>query len=445
MSPGTDPASGTRRALDGIIRRYHSIYRLPGVAACIVADGEVIWQAGVGRARLGSPAPVGSETVFRAGSITKLVTALAVMRLRARGALSLDEPVVRHLPEFPEPATTVRQLMSHSSGIQREFADPSLEVPSDGRLVTPEDLRSAAFYFPPGAVWKYSNFGYAALGEIVRRTAATPFRGFVTAEVLAPLGMSHTTFDEPHETDVDLAYGHQRIPHGGGVEPDPAMFDVVSDATGQLYTTVRDLGRLASVFAGTGSDSPVPTASVFEMERPVVMVDSSWSGGHGSGPMLIRDEDLVMAGHGGEVGGFAGWVLASPAGGVGAAALTNLQDAAPNLAMLKAMIRTVLQLRPETEPVGSPAAPAEVTDTLGEYFGDGSLARLVWREGGLWCEWPRDDDLQGPRPAPLMRTAPDVYRFGRGGLYDGEPLTIERDATGRASGFSVCTYRYRRI
>jgi CubicO group peptidase (beta-lactamase class C family) len=445
VSPTTDPASETRRALDGIIRRHHSIYRLPGVAASVVAHGDVIWQAGMGRPRLGSPAPVGSETVFRAGSITKLMTALAVMRLRERGALSLDDPVVRHLPEFPDPSITVRQLMSHSSGIQREFADPSREVPADGVLVTTEDLRSAEFFFPPGVVWKYSNFGYATLGEIVRRIVQSPFREFVSEEVLAPLGMSNTTFDRPVDADVDLAHGHQRIPHGGGVELDPAMFDAVSDATGQLYTTARDLSRLASVFAGTRSDSPVANASVLEMERPVVMLDESWSGGHGSGPMLIRDEDLVMAGHGGEVGGFAGWVLASPANGVGAAALTNLQDAAPLLAMLKAMIPAALQVPPATEPVGSPAAPAEVSDTLGEYFGDGSLARLVWREGRLWCEWPRDDDLHGPGPAPLIRTAPDVYRFGRGGLYDGEPLMLERDATGRVSGLSVCSYRYRRI
>jgi CubicO group peptidase (beta-lactamase class C family) len=435
------PTAGSlpTRQWEELLQRHRIDYGLVGVAAAFIVGGELVWEGVDGRAELASGRPITAETRFRAGSIAKLVTALTVMILRDRGRLSLEEPVAAHLPEFLERSILIRHLLSHTAGIQREFASPEDEVPEGGRLVRSPDLAAAELFYPPGSVWKYSNFGYAMLGEIVRRVAGVPFRDFVTSEILRPLGMGRTTFTR----HMPVANGHQVVPHERRVELDPSMFDPVSDAAGQLFTTAADLGRLASLFAGTEPHGPVSRQTILEMQRPVVMMDDSWSAAHGLGPMLIRDDDHVLAGHGGEVGGYAGWVLAANDLGVGAAALTNVQDAAPLLSMLRAMIRAYRDraggaTAPEMPP------PPGIAELLGDYVGDGSLASVRWRHGALWCEWLRDDDLPAPGPAPLTVESRDVLRFGRGGLYDGEPLRIMRDSSGEVMGFRVCSYVYRR-
>ena len=140
---------------------------LPGIAVGVVSDQELIWAKGFGFANLEAKTPMTQATKFRMASHSKLFTAIAIMQLREQGKLRLDDPVEKYLPWFKaKPAgdddgqITVEQLLSHSSGMQREAGDhwTSYEFPTADELRSHYSSRQAAF--APSVRWKYSNLAY---------------------------------------------------------------------------------------------------------------------------------------------------------------------------------------------------------------------------------------------------------------------------------------------
>jgi CubicO group peptidase (beta-lactamase class C family) len=211
-------SSNWSTALDAALGRLTE-RDVPGVAAAVVsADGRIRFAcAGVGD--LATRRPTTPDTVHLWFSMTKIVTATAVMQLVERGALRLDDRVDSFLPSFPVPRAgwppvEVRHLLSHSSGIAnplpvrwvhradapgrdpREFAADLLA--RHGKLRSPAGSRAA-----------YSNLGYVALGELIAAVAGRPYEDYVHSEILDPLGMQRTGFAYEPSADGDVATGHQ--------------------------------------------------------------------------------------------------------------------------------------------------------------------------------------------------------------------------------------------
>ena len=207
--------------------------RLPSVVAGVLQDGDLAWTGGV-NADLG--------TQYRIGSITKTMTAVAVMQLRDEGLLGLDDPIGRFLPESGYGAATLRQLLSHTSGMQSEpvgswwerspgvdFA--TLAVANDGSAA----VTSAGEWF------HYSNLGFALLGEVVARLRGASWWEVISARLLGPLDMKRTTYD----AEAPFAQG-QSVDHFAGTLTDEPHQDTASMApAGQLWSTVDDLARWA--------------------------------------------------------------------------------------------------------------------------------------------------------------------------------------------------------
>ncbi|MGH2818134.1 MAG: serine hydrolase domain-containing protein [Actinomycetota bacterium] len=436
-------AEGWARLVSESARRY----KLPGVAVAVAHGNDILWSQGFGYADIDSRRRVRADTVFRIASISKVFTALAIMVLHEEGRLRLDDPVAVHVPELPDKTITIRHLLCHGSGLERET--PGDRGWRTGQFLFDDDflaaIESAGVYFGPLELFKYSNLGYNVLGEVISNIWGRSYEEFVERRVIAALGLGSTTYDHTRLPSARLATGYLRRVDQSSVAPDPRAWDRIWGAAGGLCSTVGDLCVLGSMLAGRGK-APVSEKTIEAMRRPLVMADHSWTQGHGLGPMLIRDGDVVLVGHAGGLFSFAGWLLASPESGVGAALLTNTSDGDPLRELAKTLIREAgalvgagAEAEPSTEPV-----PADIAPLLGRYWGDTSLVTLAWRDGKLYMSPELREGLPKPPDHGITRTDDGKLRFDDG-PYVGEALYLERDTGGRVIGFEVCTYLFTRV
>ena len=184
--------------LERLVRREQRDKRLPSVAAAVVRDGETVWETAVGAADVAAVRESTPDTQYRIGSITKTFTAAAVMQLRDAGKLDLEDTLDRHIDGAAH-RPTLRRLLSHTSGIQRETQDDawlSLRFAPAEELVA--TLGDAEQVLPPGARFHYSNLAFALLGIVVERASGMPYADYVRTRLLEPLGLRRITF-EPEE------------------------------------------------------------------------------------------------------------------------------------------------------------------------------------------------------------------------------------------------------
>jgi CubicO group peptidase (beta-lactamase class C family) len=354
--------------IDAMLAEERDRQGLPGLAAGIVVDGELRHVTALGVRNLETGAPVDADTVFRIGSITKTVTALAVLRLRDEGKLALDDPAARHLPELAgvryltadAPPLTLRQLLTHSSGLPRlgafDYTRPDRDVEEREIL---DSLRNLSLEHAPGARYAYSNLGYALLGLVVARASGERYRDHVTTKLLAPLGMRASGWDAGALSALELATGYKKR-EGKLVVATPWRLGA-SEAAGGLYMSLRDLARWIAVQLDAhpprddADHGPVRRASLREahVAGPRIGLEAHVRGDAGAGVSVEATARAVGLGwhvsetchfdalvsHGGAVDGFRAEALFSPAHGVGVALLVNSSDAS-----LERPLRRTLEL-----------------------------------------------------------------------------------------------------
>jgi CubicO group peptidase (beta-lactamase class C family) len=268
-----------RAGLEAFIRTRLEADRVPGLSVAVVKDDEVRWLHGFGTADLSQATPARPETAYLWFSMTKTVTATAVMQLVEQGRLDLDVPVAEYYPPFtvvrqPEPVT-VRHLLSHSSGLAnplplRWVRPADAPAPDQGAFVERLLAGHRALRFPPGRRAAYSNLGYLVLGEVIARASGGSYEDYVRERVLAPLGMADTGFMYHDIGERPVAVGYQRLPapltpllraflprgivgdrHGGYVAYRP--FYVTGPAYGGLVGAVDEVARLALAHLNEGT------------------------------------------------------------------------------------------------------------------------------------------------------------------------------------------------
>lgn len=405
--------------LERLVRDEQRKQRLPSVTAAVVRDGELVWETAVGAADVKARRDATADTQYRVGSITKTFTAAAIMQLRDEGKLDLEDTLDRHV-EGAAHAPTIRRLLSHTSGLQRETHDDAwlhahfADVPE---LL--ETLDRAEQVLPPGARFHYSNLAFALLGIVVERVAGAPYAQYVEQRLLEPLGLLRTTF-EPRQP---AATGYLVQPYVDGVWDEAPVETGAWIAAGQMWGTVRDLCRWAAFLADP--DEAVLKKQTVEEMRTVQSIDDHvrWTGGYGLGLMLRRDGERVLAGHGGSMPGFIAGVYVSPAERIGAAALTNSSTAVLGDLTLKlvAVTNERWPVPPEPWQVEQPP-PDDVVPLLGIWFMEGSQLVISWRDGTLEARFPEDADWKPP--AVFRREAEDRWRIVSGWEH-GEVLRVE--------------------
>ncbi len=432
--------------------------RLPGAAVGVVHGDELVWSAGIGFADVASRRAPETTTLYAIASITKTFTGTAVMQLRDRGLLHLDDPVVKHVPELRAAASpigdietvTIRRILSHESGLVSEppgtdWSTPAYEGVMERNLARVTEIGTR---IPPNVQQKYSNLGYQILGEIVARTSGTPYPEYVRAEILEPLDMRESAFP-PLPDDLvrrgATGYAARFLSDDlGAASPIPLIW-----AEGGLWSCVGDLARWLSFQFREESDRArggqiLAGSTLNEMHTPRYLGNETWTEAWCIAWYAVRKKDVTWVQHSGSLHGFRTNACFDPKEKVGAIVLLNGVGDAENLAMdLGAIARDAVREAPKAiEP--PPTLPDRYGPLLGIYLDEESatLIRVEWRDEKLTCVEPTDETW---RPVLAPTDDPDVFLVERGVREAGERAVFNRLPDGRVASLFLAAATFRRL
>lgn len=306
-------------------------YQAPGVSIAVMSGGRIAWARGFGVKEAGTGDSVTAETLFQAASISKPVAATATLRLVAQGRLALDADVNRYLKTWQVPdnrftageKVTLRRILSHSGGLTVHgfpgyaagAAVPTVVQVLNGEK--PANTAPVRVDTTPGALWRYAGGGTTVQQLILTDQTGESFPILMSRLVLAPLGMTRSTYEQPLP---EARWGEAARAHRGSGITIPGRWHTYPEmAAAGLWTTPTDLARwslaIAAAWSGARS-SLLPQAVAREMLTPQ-------KGDYGLGPGLNGAGPAFSFGHGGSNAGFRSQLLYFPEAGVGAAVMVN--------------------------------------------------------------------------------------------------------------------------
>lgn len=317
------PQGADLAAIDRHVEAFLDATRVPGAAIALVQDGEIVHARGFGRADH-TGRPMTAQTPTLVASVTKPLTALAILQLEEAGALALDDPVQRHIPWFavadgPDTSAriTIRHLLSHTSGL------PSLIEGEYERVLAapgPDDLerevrhlRHVSLWSEPGARFQYSNVGYTTLGYLVEVVSGLSYEAYLQEHVYDPLMMTRSTVSKDEARADGLATGH-RAWFGR-----PIAFEWSNSRAGLgggfTYSTAEDLAHFATAQLEGGSYEGVQVLSaenIARMHAPAVQAPWSPDAHYGLGWFVTDRDGVRTVSHAGKAPNFMADVLLVP-------------------------------------------------------------------------------------------------------------------------------------
>ncbi|MGH9220946.1 MAG: serine hydrolase domain-containing protein, partial [Vicinamibacterales bacterium] len=283
---------------------------LPGIAIGVVADQELIWAKGFGLADIAATVAMTPQTKFRMASHSKLFTATAIMQLRERGLLRLDDPVAKHLPWFAvtpaeaeDAPITIEELLTHSSGLPREAGShwTTFEFPTTEQLRKLMAARHAPY--SPEVRWKYSNLAYSIAGMVIEAVSGQTWADYVQQHIYQPLGMTSSSVDK---NVPGLAVGYNRLMPDNSRATNPFVDARGMAAATGITSTVDDMAKFVSAQfrkGKMGGRQILSTGSLREMHR-VRMLENTWTSGNAIGFSVRRERDKIYVSHGGSYPGY---------------------------------------------------------------------------------------------------------------------------------------------
>jgi CubicO group peptidase (beta-lactamase class C family) len=349
-------ASAQPEAFHQQFNRALSQHGVIGGGFALVRSGKPAVEFSFGEARKDTHQPIDTETAYNWASITKTFTAIAILQLRDRGKLSLDDPAVRYVPELrevhdafgPIDAITIRQLLTHSAGFRNPTWpwDCDDATTCDWQPFEPTRWSQVAAMLPfthiafaPGTRWSYSNLGYVFLGQIIERLSGDDFEVYIDKNILKPLGMTESYFDgapyflEPH---VSASY----LRSGSTLTPQPFNFDTgITTSNSGLKATIPDMVKYLRFLLG---DGPTP---LYDIVLKRSSLDEAWTGTlpatepsekptpytsgspqMGLGFFVLDRNGHRIVFHDGDQGGFSSELLIDPAAHVASILVVNTTD-----------------------------------------------------------------------------------------------------------------------
>jgi len=372
----------------------------PGLSIALVDDQRVVWAQGFGYADLEHKVPATAQTLYRVGSISKLFTDTAAMQLVEQGKLDIDRPLQAYLPNFrikqrtaDAAAITPRQLMTHHSGLPRDWLKGFMTPEPATFTSVIDEIREEYADYPPGEVFSYSNLGLTLLGSAIQQVNGTAFSDYVKQSVLMPLNMSTSSFETGMSSSTLMAKGYQ----GHEAKAEPPLRDLPA---GGLNSSVADLSRFMSmVFAGgtSGEHRILKAETIAEMLRPQnsdVPLDMNFHVGLGWMLSTLGRSSIqgggVVAHHAGATAMFRSQLYILPEHKLGVVVLAN-SSTARQVVDRVATAALSMQLEAKTgvkQPpfITPPAAEQPVSDaTMQAYVGDYTTIAgpvRVFSEGG---------------------------------------------------------------
>jgi serine beta-lactamase-like protein LACTB len=267
-APATALSAEKRKNIQAAANEFLKTSATPGVAIAVVLDGKTVWAQGFGKADLENSAPATPETLFRLASVSKPLTATAILQLVERGKLDLDAEVQTYCPAFPkkEWPITSRQLLGHLGGIRHYNPDGKGDVPDDSakHFATMKEsltlFENDPLVSPPGSAFHYSTYGYTLLGCVLEGAAHEKYLDYMRANIFGPAGMTVTQADDssaiiPHRSrwyhqeksgpvqNAGVLDSSYKIPGGGFISSaeDMAHYEEAMLADKLVKRSTRDL------------------------------------------------------------------------------------------------------------------------------------------------------------------------------------------------------------
>jgi CubicO group peptidase (beta-lactamase class C family) len=346
---------------------------IPGAAVAVVVGDRVVWTKGFGVANADTQSPVTPDTLFQIGSVTKSFTAAALLTAASEGRLALDRPVSTYVKGLAPcvGAPTLSQLLSHTGGLIDE-PDEYGPQGEEGLGAYPRTWTGEYCMLPPGRAFSYSNAGYALAGLALQDVDGRPFADVMRARVLAPLGMTRTTFRPTEAMTWPLAVGHRTNKDGAFEVVRPLANDARLWPAGTLYSSANEMARFVVALMNDGrvDGKPVLSAGVAAKMREVSIEIPTTGERYGQGQFLPYDG----AGHGGTMTGYVATYGIDPRNRIGTVVLTNGDGADPSglqrearNAGLEVLIRAGSAMSGTTPPGAGGVTPPPLAESQAEW------------------------------------------------------------------------------
>lgn len=250
QGPATLPADKTAK-IEALITSLMSRQGIPALSIAIVTDNQLRWQRGYGMADIENFVPAKAATVYRIASVTKPITAVAVMQLAERGKLDLDAPIQKYVPTFPyKPWTvTTRQLLGHLGGIRNYKDNENDSTRFYGSLKEALSIfRADPLDFEPGTKFSYTTYGYTLLGAVIEGASGMSYMDYMRENIFKPARMSRSRADNVSDIILNRARGYGPKVYGkfDGELRNAALADTsYKIPAGGLVSTVEDLANFA--------------------------------------------------------------------------------------------------------------------------------------------------------------------------------------------------------
>ena len=310
--------------VDKFVRAVMLERRVPGAAIAVVKNGKIVKKQGYGVASVEFNVPVTTATVFEIGSITKQMTAAAVLLLVEEGKINLDEKISVYLPNTPEAwkNVSVRNLLTHTSGI-KSYTAIGVGFELTKRMKRDEFIKALSSYpldFETGSRYSYSNSGYNLLGFIIEAASGKSYWDFMQARIFQKLGMTQTFDRDPKYVIKNRATGYE-LENGVFTGRDYDLTDVF--AAGAVVSTVEDLVKWDAAWR---SDTLLKKESKAEAWKPFVLTDGK-SNPYGLGWNVADFRGHRLISHSGSTAGFNAQISRFVDDDLTVIVLTNLGDA----------------------------------------------------------------------------------------------------------------------
>jgi CubicO group peptidase (beta-lactamase class C family) len=409
-----DAQSTIASNLQGRLLALQQAERLPTAAAAVAHKGTMLFVGGVGESE------PESDTQFRIGSISKTFTAALVMQLRDDGRLRLEDRLDQHVGGTVAGHLTLRQLLSHTSGLSQEPPGPFWEATGRTRDELLRGIRDEDFVLQPGQAYHYSNVGFALLGQVVEHLRGQSWEDALRERILQPLGLTRMTY----APTAPFAQGWRVHPFANTLRPEPHADTGAMAPAGQIWSTPTDLVRWGT-FLADPDPAVLHPDTVDEMATPVVMADTrAWTSAYGLGLDIVRYGERLVIGHSGSMPGFSARLSVARREQVVAALVTNAWGGRHGT-FVRDAVETILETRNETTPWQAEAVPDEIVPLLGTWWYRGLALVFTYRDSGLYLGQPHVQP-------PVTRFEPvdaDTFRCSAGSMR-GEVLHVIRDEQG---------------
>jgi serine beta-lactamase-like protein LACTB len=432
------------RALIPFIQNQVIDKRLPALSIALVDDREIVWAKGFGFANPEKKTPATADTVYRVGSVSKLFTDIAVMRLVEEGKLDLDAPVAQYVPDFKpnnpfSKPITLRQLMTHRSGLVRE---PPVGNYFDDRNSSLSEmiasLNQTSLVYEPESKIKYSNAGIGVVGYVVQQTQHEPFAKYLQEKLLDPMGLTRSSFEPKPELVKDLAHSFMWTYHGREFEA--PTFELGIAPAGCMYSTAADLAHFMTIlFAGGRGPMGVilKPSSLDKMWTPQFDKPDA-KDSFGIGFHLTEFEGHRRVGHNGAIYGFATELSALPKDKLGVVVIASRDVAnAVTTHIADEALRQMLAVKQGRTPPAiestQPIKADRAREMAGRYRSGERILDLEERSAKLWALAQTGGFRSELRSQGDHLIVDDIVAYGTQIIPDGDKLQVGKNTYERIS------------